>query len=99
MLIKCKSKTGELATRQSIQKGVQDRVRFKLYDGYKIPYKPNTFDAIIFFESICYVPHKQFLFQQLYKILKPNCYISGQDWNSAEKTTLIHIINIYYQLK
>ena len=76
----------ELATRQSIEKGVQERVRFKLYDGYKIPYKPNTFDAIIFFESICHVPHKQFLFQQLYKILKPNCYISGQDWNSSEKT-------------
>ena len=29
-------KQGELATRQSIEKGVSNRVRFKLYDGYKI---------------------------------------------------------------
>lgn len=74
-----------MATSLAKSKNLLPRVKFMLYDGYKLPFSKNTFDAIIFFESICHVPHKRFLFQQLYQVLKPLGKIAGEDWNTTNR--------------
>jgi LynF/TruF/PatF family peptide O-prenyltransferase len=56
---------------------------FDLYPGVELPYGEATFERALFFESVCQVPHKELLFAELLRVLKPGGALAGQDWMLA----------------
>lgn len=60
--------------------GLEGRVRFDLYPGFELPYSDGSFESVIFFDSVCHVHHKELLFRELFRVLKPGGWLGGQDW-------------------
>lgn len=60
--------------------GMRQQVEFDLYDGGRFPYPDASFDRIIFLESVCHVPDRQRLAEELFRVLRPGGLLAGQDW-------------------
>lgn len=63
--------------------GLAEKVTFVTLEDteYKrLPFAEGTFDAVTFYESVCHVPDKAALFQDLARVLKPGGRLGGSDW-------------------
>ena len=69
-----------LASSYADQSGMSARVSFDCYEGTHFPYPSMSFDRVTFFESPCHVPHKELLFSEIFRVLKPGGVCVGQDW-------------------
>ena len=83
-------------------------VSFQYADGNgELPFKDNSFDGIIFTESICHVKDKRLLFSEFHRILKKGGKISGSDWfcknssyrNKIDRVYTTEMKTIGYYLK
>lgn len=66
------------------QRGLSDRVSFLTTgdDDYKtfIAFADESFDAVIFYESVCHLPDKAAFFRAAFRILTPGARLVGIDW-------------------
>lgn len=66
------------------QHGLGDRVSFLTTgdDDYKtlVAFADESFDAVIFYESVCHLPDKAAFFGAAFRILKPGARLVGIDW-------------------
>lgn len=64
--------------------GVDDKVSFLTTgnDDYKslVAFADGSFDAVIFYESVCHLPEKPLFFRTAHRILKPGGRLVGVDW-------------------
>jgi SAM-dependent methyltransferase len=72
-----------LAAEYAAGVGLDSRVSFEHYPGREFPYLAATFDRVTFFESPCHVPHKELLFSEMLRVLRPQGICVGQDWMLA----------------
>lgn len=77
----------EIAKKRAEEFGLSNRVTFDYGDAMHMQYPDNTFDAIVFFESICHMPNKDIFFAEAYRVIKPGGYIAGSDWVQCEDPT------------
>jgi ubiquinone/menaquinone biosynthesis C-methylase UbiE len=57
-----------------------DSVSFDLCDGETLPYPDESFDAVLFQESMCHVPDKAAMVREFDRVLKPGGVFAGQDF-------------------
>ena len=74
----------EAARRMRDELGLQSLVEFDLSAGRSLPYPDESFDRIVFLESVCHVPDKQALARELFRVLRPGGVLAGQDWLVTE---------------
>ncbi len=77
----------ETARKRAAGLGLGKRVEFDHGDGMASPYKDNSFDAVLFFESICHMPDKDGFWRECARVLKPGGWLAGSDWLQAERIT------------
>nr|WP_221383166.1 methyltransferase domain-containing protein [Actinoplanes polyasparticus] len=72
------------ARRLAAQHGMGERVSFKTIGDhdYKtfVDWQSETFDAVMFMESVCHLPNKHAFFTAAHRILKPGGRLVGLDW-------------------
>ncbi len=64
-------------------RGASESVTFQTLgdEEYKqLPFDDESFDAIVFMESVCHIPDKAQLFREFARVVKPGCRIGGMDW-------------------
>lgn len=64
--------------------GVEDRVTIDLGHASLLPYPDNSFDVVLFFESPCHFPDRQTFFNEVFRVLKPNGRMAGEDWLATD---------------
>jgi len=72
------------ARKRADEAGLGDRVSFLTTgdNDYRtmVPFADASFDAVIFYESVCHLPDKAAFFRAAFRILKPGRRLVGVDW-------------------
>jgi ubiquinone/menaquinone biosynthesis C-methylase UbiE len=68
---------------QLVPRSKSHKIRFIKTNGFSLPFPDNYFDKIVFFESICHVPNKREILNELHRVLKPGGILGGEDWISS----------------
>ena len=63
----------------------RDTCNFKLYDGFNIPYKENTMDVILLFQTLHHIKNVENYIVGLKKVLKPGGLLIIREHNSRDK--------------
>ena len=77
------ARLNEVARDKASKLELANRVSFVTLDdlGYKqLPFPDASLDGATFFESVCHVPDKAALFQELARVLRPGARLGGMDW-------------------
>ena len=62
--------------------GVSNSVSFLHYNGKQLPFLSESFDIVVFTESLCHVKQKQNILFELHRVLKKGGKIVGEDWST-----------------
>ncbi len=62
-------------------RNLEDRISIDVCNVANMPYEPESFDQIMFLESIIHMPDKEKIFQDCFKLLKPGGRIFVQESN------------------
>ncbi len=62
--------------------GISDNVKFVHYGGKHLPFTSESFDIIVFTESLCHIKHKQNILFELHRVLRKGGKIVGEDWST-----------------
>ena len=71
--------------------GVKNLVSIDLGHASLLPYPDNSFDVVLFFESPCHFPDRQVFFNEVFRVLKPNGRLAGEDWLTTNLINETHI--------
>ena len=66
--------------------------KIKLYDGYTIPFKANTFDVVVSFDVIEHIEHDVHSIKEMYRVLKPGGVIFIATPNRHRLASLIKTV-------
>lgn len=68
-----------LASELVKENNLSDRIRVHIGDFHELPFAPESFNGVYFFESDCYSCNQKKLFAEVYRVLKPGgfLYIKG----------------------
>jgi ubiquinone/menaquinone biosynthesis C-methylase UbiE len=62
--------------------GISNNVSFLHYDGKMLPLPSDSFDIVVFTESLCHVNKKETVLSELHRVLKKGGRIVGEDWST-----------------
>jgi SAM-dependent methyltransferase len=74
----------EVARATAERQGLGGRVRFDHGEASALPYPDETFDAVLFFESLCHFPERPRSLAEACRVLRPGGRLVGEDWLLAD---------------
>ncbi|MBW6493248.1 MAG: class I SAM-dependent methyltransferase [Burkholderiaceae bacterium] len=73
-----------LAKELAARKALESQMSFDLGSADHLPYGNGSFDAVVFFESVCHFPDRNRFFAEAWRVLKPGGKLAGEDWLATE---------------
>lgn len=70
----------EVARATAERQGLGGRVRFDHGEAAELPYPDESFDAVLFFESLCHFPDRPRCLAEACRVLRPGGRVVGEDW-------------------
>ncbi|HWU89457.1 MAG TPA: methyltransferase domain-containing protein [Kofleriaceae bacterium] len=74
----------QIARERAAARGLSGRVRFEVADAMALPFPDAFFDAVVVFESGCYMPDKPHFYRECARVLRPGGRFLGIDWMARE---------------
>lgn len=74
----------QIARERAAERGLSDRVRFEVADAMSLPFPDASFEAVVVFESGCYMPDKARFYRECARVLRPGGRFLGIDWMARE---------------
>ncbi|HEX4570192.1 MAG TPA: methyltransferase domain-containing protein [Dongiaceae bacterium] len=74
----------ELARRRAAEKGLADRVSYRLVEPGPLPFEEARFDLVFSKDAIIHIPDKEALFADIFRILVPGGRFIASDWLRAD---------------
>lgn len=71
----------------------RQNVEWKVIDMHEIPFDDSTFDLVVMQFGIMFVPDKEKVFKEIYRVLKPGGKFLFNVWQSLEKNPIANITN------
>ena len=62
------------------QKGLSDRIDLQLVTPGVLPFDDDSFDVVFSKDSMIHIPDKQFIYTEIYRVLKPGGWVMVSDW-------------------
>ena len=75
----------EKAKKRAEEKNVSDKIEFKVADAQKLPFKDNTFDAVILESVMAFIPDKKKAMKEFMRVAKKGGYIGFTEVAWVEK--------------
>ena len=64
---------------------LQNQIDLQIVTPGPLPFDDATFDIVFSKDSIIHIPHKQSLFSEVYRVLKPGGWVVMSDWYCSEE--------------
>jgi phosphoethanolamine N-methyltransferase len=69
-----------LASKRAAQKGLSDRVSYRLVDPGPLPFADASLDVVFSKDAMIHIPDKDALFRDIFRVLRPGGLFLASDW-------------------
>lgn len=70
----------EQSRKRADQKGLSDRITYRLVDPGPLPFEGNAFDVVFSKDAMIHIADKAALFKEVFRVLKPGGIFVASDW-------------------